>query len=227
MYVAIGRGKVSRGCYTCPRVLEFRDLIAMSVHPSPWRSPWVIAFLVVLVAMGLPLAFLAGRWQQTPQECNLLSASVMSTVSTPVWLILLSVVILGLIDVVVRWTLRSGVPGYRGTGVPGVARPQQEDLQHWEATPAEPNGESVARGNRSAVAVRIGKGQVDKATAQDLTAALAKISFKEGKHAGKTFDQVVREDLQYAAWLRAHASSATDQIFQIFLFFVDMRSRAS
>lgn len=179
---------------------------------------------VALAVMGLVLAFLAGRWQWSspPQESSSLLTLVTLTLSSATWLISFSVVFLAFVYYVFAWmasTLRSGVP--------------QRTAQAPEPTPTtslpEPTAQTTAAQSTTAQAtqggvVRFGKSEVDVTTAQTLIAALATITFQEGKHAGKTFDQVAREDLPYAVWLKSHAAQV-DLAYQLFVLFIDLRCR--
>lgn len=55
-----------------------------------------------------------------------------------------------------------------------------------------------------------------------LIGALRTVTFRDGKHKGKTFDEVLSTDPPYAKWVNSHAEKRLDRVFFLYALMYEL-----
>ena len=71
--------------------------------------------------------------------------------------------------------------------------------------------------------VHFGKGRLPLTSAMAVAASMTDMSFTDGKHRGKEFEVVRRQDRGYVAWLKTHQGDWSDPVYHLYVFYCEMR----
>ena len=113
----------------------------------------------------------------------------------------------------------------QSSGVQGEASATPLAAAAPPATAVDPDAADPPQMTRCGIHITIGKGDMPIEDSETLVQALGTITFRDGKHHGSKFHQVMTTDPAYGKWVKAHLNKGLDRIFHLYAAYSELSPR--
>ena len=180
----------------------------------------ILTSLSIRIAVGVLCSLAVGSMFARPRATNISTCS--SDVIVDIFKVVMAIVSAGSVASYFRVRIPTTAAGSpQSSGVQGEASATPLAAAAPPATAVDPD----AADPRCGIHITIGKGDMPIEDSEILVKALGTITFRDGKHHGSTFHQVMTTDPVYGKWVKTHLNKGLDKICHLYVAYSELSPR--